>query len=210
MFLKPKTAKRMYFDVIPKAVDEYHQQLRAYETQDVKARLNNPVWHIHGGDVPKSDMVVPFSMLLNLASVSSAEDKSQLWGFIQRYAPEATPETNPGMDAAAGHAVRYFNDFVKPTKVFRAPTELEREALEDLRDRLKVWDGELDAEALQSMVFAVGKERFDPLRDWFKALYQVLLGADQGPRFGGFIALYGVEETVALIDDALAGKLTSA
>ena len=210
MYAKPKTAKRMHFDVIPKAVDEYHQQLRAYETQDDKGKLNNPVWHIHGGDVPKSDMVVPFSMLLNLASVSSAEDKSQLWGFIQRYAPDATPEGNPGMDAAAEHAVRYYNDFVKPAKVFRAPSELEREALEDLRDQLKTWDGGLDAEALQTMVFAVGKERFDPLRDWFTALYEVLLGASQGPRFGGFIALYGVDETVALIDDALAGKLTTA
>ncbi|MFK7838234.1 MAG: lysine--tRNA ligase [Sulfitobacter sp.] len=210
MYQKPKTAKRMHFDVIPKAVDEYHQQLRAYEGQDAKARLNNPVWHIHGGDVPASDMLVPFSMLLNLASVSSAEDKSQLWGFIQRYAPEATPEKNPGMDAAAGHAVRYYNDFVKPAKVFRAPSDLEREALQELRDTLKTWDGGLDAEALQSMVFAVGKERFDPLRDWFKALYEVLLGASQGPRFGGFIALYGVDETVALIDDALAGKLLAA
>ncbi len=207
MYQKPKTAKRMHFDVIPKAMDEYHQQLRAYVDQDAKARANNPVWHIHGGDVPVSDMVVPFSMLLNLASVSSAEDKSQLWGFIQRYAPEASPESNPGMDAAAGHAVRYFNDFVKPEKVFRAPTDLEREALVELRDNLKSWDGGLDAEALQSMVFAVGKERFDPLRDWFKALYEVLLGASQGPRFGGFIALYGVDETVALIEDALAGKL---
>ena len=207
MYLKPKTAKRMYFDVIPKAVDEYHQQLRAYETQDIKAQLNNPVWHIHGGDVPRSDMVVPFSMLLNLASVSSAEDKGRLWGFIQRYAPDATPENNPGMDAAAGYAVRYYNDFVKPSKVFRAPTELEREALEDLRGRLAVWEGGLDAEALQSEVFACGRERFEPLRDWFTALYEVLLGASQGPRFGGFIALYGVDETIALIDDALAGKL---
>ena len=207
MYLKPKTAKRMYFDVIPKAVDEYHQQLRAYETQDIKEQLNNPVWHIHKGDVPKSDMVVPFSMLLNLASVSSAEDKAQLWGFIQRYAPEATPETNPGMDAAAGFAVRYYNDFVKPAKVFRATTDLERDALEDLRGRLAVWGGGLDAEALQSEVFACGRERFEPLRDWFTALYEVLLGASQGPRFGGFIALYGVDETIALIDDALAGKL---
>lgn len=209
MYLKPKTAKRMYFDVIPKAVDEYHQQLRAFETQDVKGQLNNPVWHIHAGDVPKSDMVVPFSMLLNLASVSSAEDKAQLWGFIQRYAPDATPESNPGMDAAAGYAVRYYNDFVKPAKVFRAPSDLEREALEDLRTRLVSWDGGLDAEALQSEVFACGRERFEPLRDWFTALYEVLLGASQGPRFGGFIALYGVDETVALIDDALAGKLVA-
>ncbi|MCX7567847.1 lysine--tRNA ligase [Sulfitobacter sp. F26169L] len=210
MYLKPKTAKRMYFDVIPKAVDEYHQQLRAYETQDIKARLNNPVWHIHSGDVPKSDMVVPFSMLLNLASVSSAEDKAQLWGFIQRYAPEATPQTHPGMDAAAEHAVRYFNDFVKPEKVFRAPTDKEREALEDLRARLAAWEGGLDAEALQSEVFACGRDRFDPLRDWFTALYEVLLGASQGPRFGGFIALYGVDETISLIDDALTGKLVEA
>ena len=209
MYLKPKTAKRMHFDVIPKAVDEYHQQLRAYVDQDAKARANNPVWHIHGGDVPLSDMVVPFSMLLNLASVSSAQDKSQLWGFIQRYAPDASPEANPSMDAAAGHAVAYFNDFVKPTKVFRAPSDLEREALEELRDNLKSWDGGLDAEALQSMVFAVGKERFDPLRAWFTALYEVLLGASQGPRFGGFIALYGIDETVHLIEDALAGKMIS-
>ncbi|MBU1836701.1 MAG: lysine--tRNA ligase, partial [Alphaproteobacteria bacterium] len=194
--------------VIPKAVDEYHQQLRAYETQDDAARLNNPVFHIHGHNVPASDMVVPFAMLLNLASVSSAESKDKLWGFIQRYAPDASPEANPQMDQAAGFAVRYYNDFVKPTKVFRAATDVERAALEDLVARLKVWDGGLDAEALQSEVFAVGKAHgFEPLRDWFTALYEVLLGASQGPRFGGFIALYGVDETIALIDSALRGEL---
>ena len=207
MYLKPKTAKRMHFDVIPKAVDEYHQQLRAYPGQDAAGKVNNPVWHIHGGNVPESKMVVPFSMLLNLASVSAAEDKDKLWGFIQRYAPDASPEGNPDMDQAAGFAVRYYNDFVKPTKVFRAPSDLEREALSELRDQLKVWEGGLDGEELQGLVFAVGRERFEPMRDWFKALYEVLLGASQGPRFGGFIALYGVDETVALIDRALAGEL---
>ncbi|GGO55787.1 lysyl-tRNA synthetase, class I [Roseovarius pacificus] len=207
MYQKPKTAKRLYFDVIPKAVDEYHQQLRAYPDQDIKAQLNNPVYHIHNGDVPESRMVVPFSMLLNLASVAGAEDKETLWGFIRRYAPEASPETHADLDAAAGFAVRYYNDFVKPGKTYRAPTDSEREALEDLRDRLKAWDGAADAEELQGLVFACGRERFDPMRDWFKALYEVLLGASQGPRFGGFIALYGVDETVRLIDDALAGKL---
>lgn len=205
MYLKPKTAKRMHFDVIPKAVDEYHQQLRAYAAQDDAGRLNNPVFHIHGADVPASDMVVPFAMLLNLASVSGAEDKDALWGFIQRYAPEASADTNPQMDQAAAFAVRYYNDFVKPTKVFRAPSDKERAAMADLVARLKVWDGGLDAEALQSMVFAVGKEHgFEPLRNWFTALYEVLLGASQGPRFGGFIALYGVEETVSLIETQLA------
>lgn len=207
MYLKPKTAKRMHFDVIPKAVDEYHQQLRAYVGQDAAQRVNNPVWHIHSGDVPESRMVVPFSMLLNLASVAGTEDKAQLWGFIQRYAPEASAETNPDMDQAVGFALRYYADFVKPAKVYRAPSDAERDALQELRAQLADYAGPRDDEALQSVVYGVGRDRFDPLRDWFKALYEVLLGASQGPRFGGFIALYGVEETVQLIDDALAGKL---
>ncbi|MFA5582408.1 MAG: lysine--tRNA ligase [Paracoccaceae bacterium] len=207
MYQKPKTAKRMYFDVIPKAVDEYHQQLRAYTDQDAAARLNNPVWHIHGGNPPESKMVVPFSMLLNLASVAGAEEKEQLWGFMQRYAPDTSPESHPDLDAAAGFAVRYYNDFVKPEKTYRLPNELEREALLELRARLAQWGGPRDGDALQGLVFEIGRDRFDPMRDWFKALYEVLLGASQGPRFGGFIALYGVEETVALIDTALAGGL---
>jgi lysyl-tRNA synthetase class 1 len=209
MYLKPKTAKRMHFDVIPKAVDEYHQQLRAYPTQDAKAQANNPVWHIHSGNVPESKMVVPFSMLLNLASAAGAEDKDTMWGFIKRYAPDATPETHADLDQAAGFAVRYYEDFVKPTKTFRAPDEKERAAIQDLATRLEAHDGPTDDETLQTLVFAVGKEHeFDPLRDWFKALYEVLLGQSQGPRFGGFIALYGVDETVALIRKGLAGELS--
>ncbi|MEM7320651.1 MAG: lysine--tRNA ligase [Pseudomonadota bacterium] len=207
MYLKPKTAKRLYFDVIPKAVDEYHQQLRAFPGQDLKARLNNPVWHIHEDQVPGSNMVVPFAMLLNLAAVSGAEDKETLWGFIRRYAPEATAQTHPDLDRAAGFAVRYFNDFVKPTRVHRTPTDQERAALEALRDALRKYDGPVDDEALQSIVYAIGRERFDPMRAWFTALYEVLLGASQGPRFGGFIALYGVGETANLIDQALDGQL---
>ncbi|MEO0655074.1 MAG: lysine--tRNA ligase [Pseudomonadota bacterium] len=210
MYQKPKTAKRLYFDVIPKAVDEYHQQLRAYPEQDAGKKLANPVYHIHGHNVPASDMVVPFAMLLNLASVSGAEDRETMWGFIRRYAPETGPETHPHLDEAAGFAVRYYNDFVKPGKVYRAPDERERAAMDDLLARLKAWEGGTDAEELQSMVFAVGKQHgFEPLRDWFKALYEVLLGASQGPRFGGFIALYGVAESVQLIERGLAGELAS-
>jgi lysyl-tRNA synthetase class 1 len=230
MFQKPKTAKRLYFDVIPKAVDEYHQQLRAYPGQDVAQKLANPVFHIHGHNVPGSNMVVSFAMLLNLASVAHAEDKAALWGFIQRYAPDASPETHPDLDAAAGFAVRYYNDFVKPTKVFRAPTDQERAAMEELSACLGDADKALnviarknaqegkdadlpevdwqDEEFLQSVVFAIGKTHgFEPLRAWFSALYEVLMGASQGPRFGGFIALYGIEETRALIADGLAGRL---
>lgn len=210
MYQKPRTAKRLSWDVIPKAVDEYHQQLRAFPDQDEVKQAANPVWHIHGGDVPASTLDVPFAMLLNLAGVSAAEDKDRMWGFIQRYAPEATPDTHPDLDRAAGFAVRYFKDFVAPHRTFRAPDDREIAALEDLQDRLRAWEGGLDAEELQSMVFAVGKDHgFEPLRDWFKALYEVLLGASQGPRFGGFIALYGIDETLALIDAALAGKLAA-
>ncbi|TKW67010.1 MAG: lysine--tRNA ligase [Paracoccus denitrificans] len=210
MYQKPKTAKRLWWDVIPKAVDEYHQQLRAFPDQAPEQQLANPVFHIHRGQVPASDMVVPFSMLLNLASVAGAKDKDGLWGFIKRYAPDASPETHPQLDQAAGYAVRYFNDFVAPGRSFRAPTDKERAALEDLAGRLAAWDGPLDAEALQTMVFAVGTEHeFEPLRAWFQALYQVLLGADQGPRFGGFIALYGVDETRELIEKALNGGLSA-
>lgn len=230
MYQKPKTAKRLYFDVIPKMVDEYHQQLRGYEDQDAKQKLANPIFHIHGETAPKSDMVVPFSMLLNLAAVANAEGKEQLWGFIQRYAPEASAETHPDLDAAAGYAVAYYNDFVKPEKTYRAPTDQERAALADMaaalrdpalaRQMIETKNAamgkddpvaELDyssAEDLQSIVFAVGKNHgFEPLRDWFGAIYEVLLGATQGPRFGGFIALYGVDETANLIDEALEGAL---
>ncbi len=232
MYQKPKTAKRLHFDVIPKMVDEYHQQLRAYATQDTAARLANPVYHIHGHNVPTSDLVVPFAMLLNLAAVSAAEDKDRMWGFIQRYAPDASPETHPHLDEAAGFAVRYYNDFVKPHRQFRLPTDQERAALGDLVVALKDGDAALDQiarknaaagsddplpavdwhdeEFLQSIVFAIGKNHgFEPLRDWFKALYEVLLGASQGPRFGGFIALYGIDETIVLIEDGLAGKLAA-
>lgn len=207
MYQKPKTAKRLFFDVIPKAVDEYHQQLRAYPDQDTKLQLANPVRHIHDAAVPSSNLVVPFAMLLNLASVSNSEDGDRLWGFINRYAPDASPEKNPDLDQAVGFAVRYYNDFVKASREYRLPTELERTAMEDLRTQLLAYDGPVEDEALQSLVYACGRERFDPLRDWFKALYEVLLGASQGPRFGGFIALYGVSETAELIEMALAGEL---
>jgi lysyl-tRNA synthetase, class I len=210
MYQKPKTAKRLHWDVIPKMVDEYHQQVRAFAGQDEGQRLANPVWHIHRGQVPDSTLIVPFAMLLNLASVAGAEDKAVLWRYLARFAPGATAETHPDLDAAAGFAVRYFNDRVKPGRVFRAPDAREAAALGDLAARFRGMLDVTDGEALQTEVYAVGKAHgFDPLRDWFKAIYEVLLGAPDGPRFGNFAALYGVGETVALIEAGLRGELVT-
>jgi lysyl-tRNA synthetase class 1 len=208
MFGKPKTAKRLFFDIIPRAVDDYYAFVAAYQKQTVAERLENAAFHVHFGNPPLAEMPVTFGLLLNLVSAANAQDVAVMWGFISRYVPGASPASHPDLDRLAGYAVRYFNDRVKPTKTFRAATSKEREALEDLAAQLAVYEGSTDAEALQNLVFEVGKAHgFEPLRDWFTTIYQVLLGADQGPRFGSFIALYGVVETRLLIAEALAGKL---
>jgi len=208
MYQKPMTAKRLYFDIIPKNVDEYFSHLDGFEGQDLKQQINNPVWHIHGGNIPQGHMPVSFSLLLNLVSASNAHDSSVLWGFIERYAPGTSPETHPDLDKMVGYAINYFEDFIQPTKSFRLANEQEAKALQDLSDRLAELDPDSDSQAVQSVVFAVGKEHgFDPLRAWFGALYEVLLGQKQGPRFGSFAALYGLEETRTLIARGLAGEL---
>jgi lysyl-tRNA synthetase class 1 len=204
MYQSPRKAKRLYFDVIPRAVDEYVGHLAAYPKEELAAQLMNPVWHVHDGNPPQAELPISFALLLNLASASNSEDSDVLWGFIRRYAPDATPESHPLLDDLVGYAIRYFHDFVKPAKQYRAPTEKERAALADLDSRLAALPEKVPAEEIQGEVYAVGKEHgFEPLRDWFQALYQVLLGQTQGPRFGSFVELYGVPETRALIAGAL-------
>lgn len=221
MYQKPKTAKRLYFDVIPKAVDEYYTYLSAYPRQTWKDRLNNPVWHMHNGNPPAVDLPVPFAMLLNLVSASNAENADVLWGFISRYAKGASPETQPQLDSLVGFAIRYFNDFVKPTKKFRAPDDIERETLEKIDQKLADLPMDADAHTLQNALLDVGRftERYQDHTkkspeggpgvavSFFQMLYEVLIGQERGPRFGSFIALYGITETRKLIADALAGKL---
>ena len=208
-FVKPKTAKRLYFDVIPKAVDEYMQHLAAYHGQTPDKQLENPAWHIHNGNPPQDASPISFALLLNLASAASAHSTDVMWGFIGRYVEGATPESHPLLDALAGFAVQYFQDFVEPTKSFRAPTGIERAAMEDLLARLKAMPADArDGAMIQDEVFAAGKtQEFENLRDWFQALYETLLGQSQGPRFGSFVAIYGVPQTIALIEKALAGEL---
>jgi lysyl-tRNA synthetase class 1 len=210
MFQKPRAAKRLHFDVIPKAVDEYIAHLEAYHAADTtdEQRLENPVWHIHAGKVPQERYPVSFALLLNLVSASNAHNRDVLWGFIRAYSPEAvSPETNPGLDRLVGFALRYYEDFVRPSKTFREPTEKERAALEDLAANLEKLGDERDGKIVQDMVYEVGKTHgFEPLRTWFGALYEVLLGQNQGPRFGSFAALFGCAQTAAMIRSALAGE----
>jgi len=217
MYREPKSAKRLYFDVIPRQVDDYQQFLDGYEKQELRHRLGNPVWHIHAGAPPKADMPVTFTMLLTLVSSSNAENAETLWGFIGRYRPGVTAQTHPKLNAMVEYAIHYFRDFVLPTKKFRQPTESERTALIDLRDALSQLPGEATAEQIQDVVYEIGRREpfLDQKKkakdgkpgvslDWFNMLYQVLLGQEKGPRFGSFVAVYGVQNTVDMIDGALA------
>ncbi len=233
MFQKPTAAKRLYFDVIPRAVDDYLNFLDAYPRQDWKNRLGNPVWHIHAGDPPHAETLahegdakgvsVSFSMLLNLAAVANAEDPAVLWGFLRRYAQSATPENHPRLDKLVGYAVAYFRDFVKPAKTYRAADAVEREVLQKIDETLQGMEG-ASAEEIQSALYDVGRaapryqdfaakgatpERPGVSNDFFNMLYEVLLGEKKGPRFGSFIALYGVAETRKLIEDALNGAFVA-
>jgi len=219
MYREPKSAKRLYFDVIPRHVDEYQQFLEAYQRQELKQQLSNPVWHIHSGKPPLPDMPISFSMLLTLVSSSNAENAETLWGFIGRYRPGVTPQTHPKLDALVGYAIHYFRDFVLPQKRFREPDAGERAALLDLRDALSQLPYDATAEQIQAVVYEIGRR--EPFLDksgkgktkdgkpgvtldWFNMLYQVLLGQEKGPRFGSFVAVYGLTNTVDMIDGALA------
>jgi len=219
MYREPKAAKRLYFDVIPRHVDEYQQYLEAYERQDGRQRLANPVWHIHAGKVPKPEMPISFSMLLTLVASSNAESAETLWGFIARYRPGVTPRTHPKLDAMVGYAIHYFRDFVRPHKKFREPGESERAALIDLRDALAQLPASASAQQIQEVVYEVGRrepflDKSGKIKtkdgkpgvalDWFNMLYQVLLGQEKGPRFGSFVAVYGVQNAIDMIDGALA------
>lgn len=225
MYQKPKTARRLYFDVIPKAVDEYYtflSSLSGYRKQDWKERLNNPVWHLHNGQPPKVELPVSFAMLLNLVSASNAENRTVLWGFISRYVG-VTAENHPELDRLVVYAIRYFHDFVRPNKKFRTPDDVERAALAAMHDRLGVLDRHADGNTIQNALLDVarGVERYQDHKkvspdggpgvsgSFFQMIYEVLIGQTRGPRFGPFVALYGIDETRRLITDALDGKLVA-
>ncbi len=207
MYQKPKTAKRLFFDIIPRNVDDYLSHLENYEKLEEDKKIDNPVWHIHQGNPPHEEAHLSYNILLNLASVCHTEDKAVLWHFIGRYRPGANPENAPILDKLVEYAINYYQDFVRPAKQYRQPSEAEIAALEDLSKTLKAIPAGSDGAEIQTQVYEVGKRHnFENLKDWFKALYEILLGQSQGPRMGSFIALYGIEETVSLIGRAIAGE----
>ena len=211
MYQKPRAAKRLYFDVIPRAVDDYLTFLDKFPQETPAQQMENPVWHIHDGRPPAGGLPIGFGILLNLASVAHAQDKAALWGYISRYVPDVAPENQPLLDRLVGHALAYYRDFVRPAKRYRAPSELERQALADLRAELEALPPGAAPDEIQDRVYAVGKRHpFADLKAWFQALYEILLGQSTGPRMGSFIALYGIAETIGLIDKALAGEDLSA
>jgi lysyl-tRNA synthetase, class I len=224
MYQRPKSAKKLHFDVIPRAVDEYLQLVSAYSGQEPRQQLDNAAWHIHSGSPPAAELPISFALLLNLVAASNADDKAVLWGFIRRHVAGATPEEHPVLDHLVGYAVSYYRDFIKPKKKFRPADGIERGALEALSATLAKAPKEATAEELQGILYDVGRAtpRYQDLTAkgatperpgvsiaWFNAIYQVLLGEEKGPRFGSFIALYGIEETRALIAKALAGDLAA-
>ena len=235
MFQKPSAAKRLHFDVIPRAVDEYLGFLDAYPRQDWKERLGNPVWHIHSGAPPEPETLdhgsngprttVTFAMLLNLAAVANSDNPAVLWGFLRRYAPSASPQTHPRLDRLVNYAVAYFRDFVAPKKRYRAADEVERAALESVAAKLATLPADAGPEEIQHALYDIARpipryqdlnaknatpERPGVSNDFFNMLYAVLLGEERGPRLGSFIALYGIEETGELIAKALAGGFVAA
>ena len=231
MFGKPTAAKRLFFDVIPRAADDYLAFLDAYPRQGWKERLGNPVWHFHAGEPPAPEHLptkegggtaVSFAMLLNLVAVANTEDPAVLWGFLRNYAPGVSPDAYPRLDGLVGYALRYYRDFVRPAKSYRAPDAVERAALQDLSDMLAALPPGATAEDIQTALYDIARpipryqdfkaktatpERPGVSNDWFNMLYQVLLGEAKGPRFGSFAALYGLPETRALIAKALDGTL---
>ena len=204
-FREPRKAKSLHIGVIPRAVDEYHQFRGNYDAQPIEQKLGNPVHHIHGGKVPDGALPLTYGLLLNLASLPGCSDKGTAWKFVQRYAPGTAPDTDPELDKLIGLAVNYARDFVAPTLKRRAPTAIEAAALRDLDAELAKLSADTPADEIQNAVFEIGKRHaFDPLRAWFQALYETLLGSSQGPRMGSFIALYGIENSRRLIAEALA------
>ena len=205
MYPNPKRAKKLYSEVVPKTVDDYLSLIEKYPTQEKKDQIQNPVWHVHNGEPPKEKIVMPFSMLLNLVGSSNADNKKIVWKFINRFHKEIKPEDHKILDSLTSYAINYFKDKVEPNKKFKKPNSIEKKALVNLVKKLSEIDHGLSPEEIQTNVYTVGKENGyeKNLRDWFKLIYEVVFGEENGPRMGFFISFFGLKETIELIKNKI-------
>ena len=201
MYQNPKRAKKLYKEIVPKAVDEYLDFIEKAKKQDELQMLMNPVWHVHNGQIPKENLIMSFSMLLNLVETSNADSKDLLWKFVKRYKPNINEKDYPIFDGLIGYAIKYFNDVIKSQKNYKLPNKEEKIALEALIKTLEKCNDQMSPEDIQTLIYSTGKENgySENLRDWFKLIYQVVFGDDDGPRMGFFISFFGVNETKELI-----------
>ena len=205
MYQNPKRAKKLYKEIVPKAVDEYLDCIEKSKKQNELQLLMNPVWHVHNGNIPNEEMIMTFSMLLNLVETSNADNKDLLWKFVKKYKPDISETNFPIFDALVGYAIKYFNDVIKAQKKYKTPNESEKKALEALVKTLEKCTDEMSPEDIQTLIYSTGKENgyADNLRDWFKLIYEVVFGDENGPRMGFFISFFGVKETTELLMNKL-------
>ena len=205
MYQNPKRAKKLYKEIVPKAVDEYLDFIEKGKNQNELQLLMNPVWHVHNGEIPKEDIIMTFSMLLNLVETSNADTKELLWKFVKKYKKNISEKNYPIFDSLIGYAIQYFNDVIKKQKKYKKPNLEEKNALQALIKTLEDCNDEMSPEDIQTLIYTVGKENgyAENLRDWFKLIYEVVFGDENGPRMGFFISFFGVNETKQLIKDKI-------
>ena len=205
MYQNPKRAKKLYREIVPKAVDEYLDFIEKGKNQNELEKLMNPVWHVHNGKIPTENQIMSFSMLLNLVETSNAESKELLWKFVKKYKKDISEKDHPIFGDLIEYAIKYFNDVIKLKKIYKKPNEKEKIALEALIKALDKCDDSMQPEDIQTNIYTVGKENGykENLRDWFKLIYEVVFGDENGPRMGFFISFFGVHETKELIKNKL-------
>ena len=205
MYQNPKRAKKLYKEIVPKAVDEYLDFVQKSKYQDEAQILLNPAWHVHSGKIPKEDLVMTFSMLLNLVEASNADSKQLLWKFVKKYKKNITEDKFPIFDNLIDYAIKYFKEVIKLKKKYKKPNENEKKALQALIITLDKCNDDMSPEEIQTLIYSTGKENgyADKLREWFRLIYEVVFGDENGPRMGFFISFFGVSETKNLIKSKL-------
>jgi len=205
MYQNPKRAKKLYKEIVPKAVDEYLDFIEKGKTQNELQLLMNPVWHVHNGKIPRDKTIMTFSMLLNLVETSNADSKELLWKFVKKYKKDISEKNYPIFDNLIDYAIKYFNDVIKQQKKYKKPNTDEKKALEALIKTLENCNDKMLPEDIQTLIYSTGKENgyAENLRDWFKLIYEVVFGDENGPRMGFFISFFGVNETKQLIKDKI-------